>query len=1317
MNKRWIPHSILLFTSVLIIFFLATWLLPKVESTLKLTIENQIRKNTPFTILPEHVEISLFPIRMGFKNIKFIPHEEVKKITNPFEIKKVNFKVSFFDLLFGKFKLSQLEISESDIDLFIDLNLNDDSPTPDLFKILNQIPIAELLISKLNLNISFLKQNYSFKIKGLDLSFFNEKNTLFLNFDTSSIQSFNTSRELSIETGVTLKGMLTPKNFVISEFQIKKENSFLIGSGAGGYDNTKWKLNSFKGSLRAELTFKDIDDALGVVQIKNPLIDFHGTNRIDVNLSSEKGDIEAEFSTLTRNFMIEDIKLFSVSTEGKVVKNKIHINALNIDHPGGQALIEDANINLKEKSITLPIVKINKFNLKDFLLESTITDAYVYAKINGLIKCNGNFIENFILNCSGELNGNDFIVKNSKGSRTIIQVKELKLNGEMQVKETEIAYKANLESERSKGTSEGTINYKNGFEISYSTEKVDLDEIKEISELKMSGLAAIKGKTKGNSDAAVFDMSISSTNFKFQNYFLGDIKTYLHYKTGALNFDEINATLGSSRYRGKLVANVNTDTLEATLSFPYLRLQDVQEAIKIPIPLPTELKGSGSAQIRLWGPFEIKKVNFDLTSLFFRGEVLKQSFEELRLPVKARDGVIQISEAKSKIKNSFLIWNGEISPELITSLTFNGDSLYLRDFDFINNNQIPANGFLSLKGKITGPIDKAQVAAEGTIDGFNFNKKIIDRSKFSLIYNPNKFLIEANSKELFNFSLQIPQNKSELFILKGLTQNFDFAPFISFLVAPKPKDDYMMPASTLFQITGPDMSFWNMSGDIKLNDLVIQQSSSNIKLKQPVNINLRNGSIGFQPIELRGNSEFLKISNQATTTKSVDISLLGELDLSYYSIFVPFIENLDGLSTFKLNFKSNPNNTSLLGSALIESGTLKLENFNYPFTNLKGDFLFSQNEVIINSIKSSFADGQLLGNGSVKINGKKDFPINVNATISNMNIEIPDNVKTSGNANLKITGNWFPFLIEGRYQILNGFIDYEISNKQQAKTKDDSLYPESLRESNESPIAFNINIATTKKIDIKNSIIDGYGLANFVLSGPLGALQMSGKASLTQPTKIIFKDTEFTVVDSSFKFENGPIDPELFLRAQARVKTYDIQLLIQGKSSAPIIKFISTPALSENEIISLLALGTTTTGTTSSQLLATSLNATPTSTTNQSATQGLEVGTSLLSNNPLGREFKQRTGFDINFSSNIANDELSGATVVLTKKLSNQVQVTASHRTGKRSESTVRLRRNFDDRFSGAMSIKNQNYQEVQDSSINQGTYWGLDLEYRKEFK
>ena len=49
--------------------------------------------------------------------------------------------------------------------------------------------------------------------------------------------------------------------------------------------------------------------------------------------------------------------------------------------------------------------------------------------------------------------------------------------------------------------------------------------------LDILGTGKTQGSTQGDSRSAVFGMDIEATNFEFENYFFGDLKTKMNYKS------------------------------------------------------------------------------------------------------------------------------------------------------------------------------------------------------------------------------------------------------------------------------------------------------------------------------------------------------------------------------------------------------------------------------------------------------------------------------------------------------------------------------------------------------------------------------------------------------------------------------------------------------------------------------------------------------------------------------------------------------------------------------------------------------------------
>jgi translocation and assembly module TamB len=80
----------------------------------------------------------------------------------------------------------------------------------------------------------------------------------------------------------------------------------------------------------------------------------------------------------------------------------------------------------------------------------------------------------------------------------------------------------------------------------------------------------------------------------------------------------------------------------------------------------------------------------------------------------------------------------------------------------------------------------------------------------------------------------------------------------------------------------------------------------------------------------------------------------------------------------------------------------------------------------------------------------------------------------------------------------------------------------------------------------------------------------------TTEGQLIFRKQRFTITSASARFTDPRrVDPVLDVQAEARIQTYDVTLRMSGRSENLEIRLASSPSLPEEDILSLIAFGTT----------------------------------------------------------------------------------------------------------------------------------------------
>jgi translocation and assembly module TamB len=235
-----------------------------------------------------------------------------------------------------------------------------------------------------------------------------------------------------------------------------------------------------------------------------------------------------------------------------------------------------------------------------------------------------------------------------------------------------------------------------------------------------------------------------------------------------------------------------------------------------------------------------------------------------------------------------------------------------------------------------------------------------------------------------------------------------------------------------------------------------------------------------------------------------------------------------------------------------------------------------------------------------------------------------------------------------------------------------------------------------------------------MLDGPIGNPTYNGELSLVPGGTLFFRDTPFNIETGNIRFRNTKkMNPSFYVDAstsileQSSQTNYDVNIAVRGNLENFTTKLDSQPVLSETDLISLLALGLT-----SEQLDKQSVE-------NQRDLQMMEIGAAVISNSPLGKELKDRTGFTFKLSTDIDEKDSTQYKVVISKKVTPKMEASASI-LGNNAKKDVRLEYKLNKDLSLVGSWESTTFDEASDTSIDQeqkSDILGLDLRYKVEFK
>ncbi len=1293
--------------------------LPKAKAWALVRIDQFSNKELPVRILPASVEIDWFPLGVTLHEVKITPKPEVAAYFDPLAIEQVKLRISWFYLLQGRLRLHEVVLSGSKANVRIPApkNKNDKKPLDGLFAQLKKVPLTHLILEKIDLSLSLEKPRASGQLRNLGIAIENGNNQIGIEVTASGVQFRDADTQALVLLEAEARALLEPDSVTVTRLKIRRGQSYLIAAGmlSGETEALKFEKGDLqaRGHLALESMRNWLTKSVPDLQ-KLPALKGMADLELNVKQFSLK-DRLAEFSVKAQDLKVDKFFVGDLATVGEISGSTIKAKSIDVSNNAAKVKITDLEYVIGERSPIKGVVQVSSLQAHQLLQNLSVGTIPVWMEGSGKLTCAGEIKPELLVSCDGNFNTKNILVQSKMNSvKPIVAVDSLNAVGTIKIDKTAVSYAVDLSMPNSKGKSSGSIAYETGFDVGYEAYPLAIKDIKNLAGLKVEGSLTLKGKTVGNGKTATMEFSGEASDFWLDDYWLGTFTTNSRFAKGHLTFNDTKGHFTTSRYNADVDLNLENNTVAADASIPFIDIKDLLAAFTRKVQLSFPVTGTGKANIKVSGPLEFTALTYDLKSSLYRGTVLGESFDQANFDIHAKNGEVVADRVNAQRGNGVVTLTGVGHPSGQIETVVRGKNLRLEESENINKIGIGLAGVLDFDMDMRGHVLHPDTHLKGAITKTSISDHAVADSALELQFLKDR--VNGSGQFLgqtITGGFTVPLAEDAPYKLNLKTVDWNFAPLLSGIGSAANRKDYDTQVSSQIDLSSEKGGFWSSNGKITATKFAIRRGSLSIAAPQPLQLTMQNGSLSIQNFYLAGENIYLRVLDNKNSDEKIDVQVNGKLDMGVVALFLPFFEELRGMLSFAFNVKSGPARSSVLGSAYIDKGYLKLFDFPHAFEDFKADLLFNQNKVLINSIRGDFASGTFNGDGMLEFKGYKNFPLNFNVRTDNIVLNLPENVESKGSGQFNFAGSWFPFHLKGVYDVVSGVFSKEFSSaSERTQVRRSDYLPSFLLEESFIPLTMDVQVNFDRGIVVKNSLMEGKVNGRLNVLGTTQKPGLVGTVTAEKESKIFFNDAPFEVTSGSFTFTDpSEINPKIFLAANTRIQDHDINLVLQGTGQKPEMNLTSSPSLPANEIISLLALGTT------SQQLSNNV-----ASTQQGNSASLSVASNLLKNAPIGRELKDRFGVDLQFSSSFDN-----AASVALQKITVSGQVTKklgwnyNRAIGKTSKDEAQLRYRLTDKFSLVGSYEGQQSEteaKTDDNEKNENlNVFGLDLEYRFEFK
>jgi len=703
----------------------------------------------------------------------------------------------------------------------------------------------------------------------------------------------------------------------------------------------------------------------------------------------------------------------------------------------------------------------------------------------------------------------------------------------------------------------------------------------------ISGSATWDGKILGPSGKPAFQGHLRGERVRYDGVFLD-------YLDGDLTYSPVQLSLahGHAR-RGDMETDVDTrlsltdwsflpeNEWTAEVNFEKIPVENMQQLIGWSYPVSGRLTGQfhgrgTRAEPSVTGLFDLADANvYGLVFNRLRGQLNMQPDE-----VRIADAELRFFPPGKESGRGAGIITGSagyrFADQTITA-ELAGAALPLENFEKLQSARFPVGGQVSFRLKASGPL-RAPIG-DGTA-------RVVDLRVGQVVIG--SFVASLNS-DGHTAHLELGSSMSTGEISGGYTLGLADPYPLSGKVSIKNMnlDPFLLTAMHLGKLDGHA----NADGDISLNgslkhpeSIVIDAKLSrlalnyaNVRLENtgPVHLRSSKDSLEIDPATLRGTDTNLNIEGSVRFTGkgSLNLRLNGAVDLRLISGFAPDFD-ARGPAQINASFEGTLDRPRITGRVHIENASVREADFPTGLSAIQGDIVFDATRLYFENVSAEAGGGKLQLSGGVNY---AESPLRYDVTLHSdrLRIRYPVGMSWLVGGSLRLTGTPTAGVLSGRVTIDRVTLTQGLEVAGMLVSAKEGI----TGPSTSSPFLRNLQF-DVEAVSVPDARMEwpGAGLqaeANLRVRGTWEHPILLGHIHILSGD-LYFAGNRYRVTRGDLNFANPfRLDPVINVEATTNIQQYEITLNFNGPASKLTLAYRSDPPLPANDIITLLALGQT----------------------------------------------------------------------------------------------------------------------------------------------
>jgi autotransporter translocation and assembly factor TamB len=306
--------------------------------------------------------------------------------------------------------------------------------------------------------------------------------------------------------------------------------------------------------------------------------------------------------------------------------------------------------------------------------------------------------------------------------------------------------------------------------------------------------------------------------------------------------------------------------------------------------------------------------------------------------------------------------------------------------------------------------------------------------------------------------------------------------------------------------------------------------------------------------------------------------------INFIREFVPGLRQLDGNLGLNVNVDGTVANPTFSGATEMHINVARFENATLPaLHDFNANLAFSGNELRIQRFGGNIAGGPFNVSGGIRFPSLTKPTLDLRLRANSVLVARNDDLTVRADADVTVTGPFDAATVKGNVATTNSrffknidIIPITLPGRPAPHPEPPSAAPSlSFPDPPLRDWKFDLAIKSKEPFLIRGNLATGRAIIDMKLTGTGLHPRLEGQVRLENFDATLPFSTLSITLGFVYFTPDDPLNPRLELQGVSLVRDYTIHAYIYGTANAPRAVFSSEPPLPQEEIISLLATGTT----------------------------------------------------------------------------------------------------------------------------------------------